>query len=99
MTRSQVGSNTESEADMGYKASAPTRINCPNIEVPGRAGMTARVRLGHETCNKRFKKWNILKAAYRHDVLDHQAIFGAITCLTQISFANREPLFPVTHEG
>ena len=86
------------EADLGYKASAPTHVNCPTIEVPSRAGMTARVRLRHETCNKRFKNWNILKVAYRHDILDHQAVFGAIACLTQLAFESGEPLFPVTYE-
>jgi hypothetical protein len=60
--------------------------------------MTARVRLRHETCNKRFKHCNILRVAYHHDILDHQAVFGAIACLTQLSFENEEPLLPGTCE-
>jgi len=86
------------EADMGYRGAATRNVNCPPYEVPSRREMTANVRMRHETCNRRFKRWNILKAAYRHDICDHQAVFGAVACLTQISFENGEPLFPVEYE-
>ena len=70
------------EADQGYQGAFPLYVQCPPFEIPDRTGMTARVRLRHETCNRRFKRWNILKAAYRHDILDHQAVFAAVVCLT-----------------
>ena len=84
------------ESDKGYRGAAPESVNCSSYEVPDRREMSARVRLRHETVNKRFKNWNILKAVYHHDILDHQAVFGAIACLTQLSFEHGEPLFPVS---
>ena len=86
------------EADLGYKPSAPTPVNCPGYEVPSRREMTARVRLRHETCNRRFKRWGILKDVYRHDIFDHQAVFSAVVCMTQLTFENGEPLFAVEYE-
>ena len=62
------------EADAGYKPSAPV-ANVPNYTVPSRRYMAAMVRVRHETCNRRFKQWKILKEAYRHGIYDHQAIF------------------------
>lgn len=85
------------EADKGYKGEAATYVNCPPFETPDRVAMAKRMRLRHETCNKRFKQWNILKAPYRHDLYEHQSVFGAIACLTQIAFENDEPLFPVDY--
>ena len=96
--RGELAEGERVEADMGYRGSAPLHVNCPPYQVPDRREMTANVRLRHETCNKRFKQWNILKAAYRHDLKDHQAVFGAVACLTQISFENGQPLFPVDYE-
>lgn len=86
------------QADQGYVGGYPDSVFCPPFEAPDRREMTAIVRLRHETCNRRFKRWNILKAAYRHDLMDHNAVFGAIACLTQLSFHNGEPLFPVEYE-
>lgn len=81
------------EVDMGYRSSFPV-ARCPPYD---NNAMSARVRLRHETCNRRFKRWNILTAAYRHDILLHQQVFGAIACLTQLSFENGEPLFSVEY--
>ncbi|KAL7523555.1 hypothetical protein ACHAWF_002737 [Thalassiosira exigua] len=81
------------EVDMGYRNSFPV-TKCPpfvNDE------MSARVRMRHETVNRRFKNWNILKAAYRHDFQLHQEVFGAVACLTQLALENGEPLFSVEY--
>ena len=87
------------ETDRGYRgAFSRGTVQCPPYEVPERRGMTATVRNRHETCNKRFKHFNILKAPYRHDLFDHQAVFGAVACLTQFSFENGDPLFPVHYQ-
>ena len=65
------------EADLGYTPSAPTYVNCPVYEIPSRVEMIARGCLRHETYNRRFNNWNILKAPYRHDILNHQILFGS----------------------
>lgn len=86
------------EAGKGYMHSAPEHIRYPGwLEPPERAAMTQRVRCRHETVNKRMKQWNILRAAYRHDMLKHQQVFGAILALTQLSIENGEPLFQVEY--
>ena len=84
------------EADAGYKPSAPV-ANVPNYTVPSRRYMAAKVRMRHENCNPRFKKWKILKEAYRHDMYDHQAVFLAVAVMTQLAFENGDPLFPVEY--
>ena len=83
------------ETDRGYRGSAPMYVKCPGTVTldPAMAKMQQRVRCRQETVNKRLKQWNILKARYRHDIRDHQAVFGAIIGLTQISIENGEPLF------
>jgi len=85
------------ETDKGYRASFPERVQCPPFEGPDRREMTQRVRNRHETVNRRMKRWNILKAAYRHNLYDHQAVFGAVACMTQLAFENGEPLFQVEY--
>ena len=86
------------ETDKGYRASFPASVCCPPYESAERAEMTARVRLRHKTVNRRMNHWNILKAPYRHDLMNHQAVFGAIACMTQLSFENGEPLFQVDYD-
>ena len=63
---------------------------------PNTAGMQQRVRSRQETVNERFKNWTILSTPYRHDLLEHQTVFGAIVVLTQLSFASN-PLFSVVY--
>ena len=36
---------------------------------------------------------------YRHDIRDHQAVFGALVTLTQLAIENGEPLFHVEYDG
>ena len=86
------------ETDQGYKCAFPDFVNCPPYEHDEQAAMTKTVRLRHETGNRRLKRWGILKDEYRHNIYKHQAVFGAIMCMTQISFENGEPLFPVEYE-
>ena len=63
---------------------------------PNTAEIQARVRSRQETVNERFKNWAILSTPYRHDLLEHQTVFGAIVVLTQLSFA-ANPLFQVEY--
>jgi hypothetical protein len=71
---------------------------CPGVieADPDKAEMQQRVRSRQETVNKRFKKWAILSTPYRHQLLEHQTVFGAIVVLTQLSLAEN-PLFQVEY--
>ena len=87
------------ETDMGYRGSAPMHVKCPGTITFDQATkkMQQNVRCRQETVNKRLKQWNILMARYRHDLLAHQKVFGAIISLTQLSIENGEPLYGVEY--
>ena len=87
------------ETDKGYRGSAPQYVKCPG-GVEGdddKEAMQARVRNRQETVNERFKNWGILVSPYRHNLLEHQTVFGAIAVLTQLSF-KYNPLFQVEYD-
>jgi len=95
----ELGPGERVETDKGYRDSAPFLTRVPGgMEEPERRGMTARVRMRHETCNKRLKNWNILASPYRHNIVNHQVYFGAIACLTNLAFECGEPLFNVEYD-
>ena len=96
--RGDLEPGEKAETDGGYRGAAPGSVNCPVYEVPSRKEMSQRVRNRQETVNKRFKNFNILKAVYRHDILDHQAVVMSIACLIQLSFVHGEPLFSIEYE-
>jgi hypothetical protein len=87
------------EADDGYVHEAPAKVLCPKcVTCPQeRKRMMAIARQRQETVNKRFKQWGILRQTYRHDLVDHRDVFGAIVVLTQLAIQNGEPLFPVEY--
>ncbi len=64
---------------------------------PEKAAMQSRLRAHHETCNKRFKQWGILKQIYCHDLIDHHDVFSAVVVLTQLSFESGDTLFSVEY--
>ncbi len=86
------------ETDDGYQGSAPMYAKFPGVieADPEKAEMQQRVRNRQETVNKRFKNWAILSTHYHHQLLEHQAVFGAIVVLTQLLFAEN-PLFQVDY--
>lgn len=88
------------EADDGYDAHAPQYVKCPKCIAndPERESMQQKVRSRHETVNKRFKQWKILKEEYRHNIEDHGSVFRAIAVLTQLAIENGEPLYEVDYE-
>jgi hypothetical protein len=53
----------------------------------------SEVRARHETCNRRFKVWGILKQQFRNDRKKHQLVFYAIAVMTQMSIDNGDVLF------
>ncbi len=87
------------EADDGYRGQAPAKVKCPHMigANPEKAAMQSRLRAHHETCNKRFKQWGILKQIYCHDLTDHHDVFSAVVVLTQLSFESGDTLFSVEY--
>ena len=86
------------KTDRGYQGSTPTHIKCPCVTGAdsNNADIQAWVRSQQETVNERFKNWAILSTPYRHNMLEHQTVFGAIVVLTQIYF-EANPLFLVAY--
>ena len=86
------------ETDDGYRGSALVCAKCPGIieANPDKTEMQQRVRNRQERVNKWFKNWAILSAPYRHQLLEHQTVVGAIVVLTQRSLAEN-PLFQVDY--
>ena len=60
--------------------------------------MKAVARARHETCNKRMKEWGCLNRVWRHCKLKHPFAFYAILNITQLTFENGSPLFPVRYD-
>ena len=89
------------ETDWGYCGSAPVKVKCTGGLLadpdPAVKDMAQRVRCRQETVNERFKNWGILNTPYRHNIFKHQAVFGAIVCLTQLSL-QANPLFQVEYK-
>ncbi len=74
------------EMDDGYQCNSPMYAKCPGVieADPEKAEMQQRVRNRQETVDKWFKNWAILSIPYRHQLLEHQTVFGAIVVLTQL---------------
>lgn len=88
------------EADDGYEPHAPQYVKCPKCIAndPERESMQQKVRSRHETVNKRFKQWKILREEYRHNIEDHGSVFRAVAVLTQLAIEKGEPLYEVDYE-
>ena len=52
-------------------------------------------RARHETVNRRFKQWEILKQQFRNEKEKHQMVFYAIAVLTQMDIDNGNVLFSI----
>jgi hypothetical protein len=88
------------EADDGYVGASPMFVKCPKsigniVEMEQQASL---VRHRHETINKRFKQWGILKQVYRSDLTNHGQPFRFVAIVTQLAIENGEPLFQVDYE-
>ena len=88
------------EADDGYIGEAPQHVKCPKSigSKPISEAMSSMVRRRHETVNKQFKQWQILKAPFRGDIRDHGSIFRCVSIVTQLCIDNGYPLFSVEYE-
>ena len=87
------------EADDGFIGEAPSHVKYPKsfLYYEETDEMQSLVRHRHETINKRFKQFCILKQIYRHDIRDHGDIFRCVAVITQLLIWNGEPLFDVDY--
>jgi hypothetical protein len=60
--------------------------------------MQQRVRSRHETINKRFKQWNILKSIFKEKIELHGEYFRIVAIIAQLCIEHGEPLFSVEFE-
>jgi len=86
-------------ADDGYVGEAPQKVKCPatGLDSPEDCAEQSRVRSRHETLNGRFKCWEILRQTFRHDIMEHSAVFRAIAVVIQCAIDEGESLFRVNY--
>jgi hypothetical protein len=90
-------------ADLGYLGEpnhivAPSQVDDNDLASKEARDIAASIRARHETVNKRFKQFEILKRVFRHDVQHHQPAFGACAVITQMSIESGEPLYAVDYD-
>lgn len=85
------------EADKGYRGQ-PDKVRTPDdYETVEERNQKSYARSRHETANKRFKQFKILKMTFRHELDVHQMVFRAVVVLTQLAIRNGEVLFAVVN--
>jgi hypothetical protein len=86
------------EADNGY-VGRPNKVKCPHNDCnpAENLGMQGAARSRQKTFNGCLNNWGILEKTYRHNITVHGTAFYACTVITQLSVANREPLFEVKY--
>lgn len=86
------------EADRGYRGQ-PDKVRTPDdYRSSAERDLKKLARARHETVNRRFKQFNVLKLHYRHNLQSHQQVFRAAVVLTQLSIKNGEVLFACDFE-
>jgi len=85
------------EADNGGYRGEPYAVRLPNETGGSKVHEKKKneVRSRHESCNKRFKEWDILNQVFRHDLESHRNVFLAIAALLQINIRKGHPLWQV----
>ena len=88
----------KAEADQGY-CGEPNTISLPDeASTRERLSQKSIARARHETCNKRFKTFNVLAHQFRHDVDFHEKCFYAVVVLVQLMIREGiAPLFEITY--
>lgn len=65
------------------------------IAFPDTGAFQKRKMARHETVNKRFKQFAVLRHAFRHEHSFHTECFYAIAFITELSIRNGETLFEI----
>lgn len=92
-----AGEMLEADAGYGYHGDAyvSDRIVCSQDDFGSEEERREKseLRARHESCNRRFKQWGILKQQFRNNKKKHAMVFYAIAVMTQISIDNGDVLF------
>ena len=89
--------------DEGERVEADSGYSGPQVVRPGdyatleekRAKDLARYR--HETINRRFKQFAVLRQDFRHPLKMHQTVFRAVAAITQLNIENGPGPFQVIY--
>jgi hypothetical protein len=85
------------EADGGY-AGEKFYIKIPaDATSEDEEYMKKVTRSRHETANKRFKIFEVLKRRFRHELEKHSSCFRAVVVITQLSIEHEAPLYSVNY--
>ena len=72
------------------------KLSWPNLyDSPEVNNFKSRVRLRHETFNRRLKDFNMLSERFQHNLDKHKAAFEAIVVIVQYQMDNGSPIFDV----
>lgn len=85
------------EADRGYRGEyyhVRTTVDYDDDEELISKG---KVLARHETVNRRFKQFGVLKQVFRHHIGVHRVVFESVVVLTQLSINNGDKLFQVDY--
>jgi IS5 family transposase len=90
-------------ADLGYRGETkhivvPWEVGANDVAGKEALATAASIRARHESVNKRFKQFEILKRVFRHDVQSHQCVFGACAVITQMNIEGGEPLYSIDYD-
>lgn len=83
------------EVDAGYKGETDFLRSRDVYTTEKEKREKSEMRARHETVNRRFKQWQILKQQFRNDRKKHKMVFYAIATLTQIEISNGNVPFSV----
>ena len=77
-------------ADKGYRGH-PMYFDTPwrFLDTLSQRVRKALARARHETVNRRFKHWQILKQVFRHDIAKHGTVFFAVANIEQFLLMHR----------
>ena len=93
--RGQLEDGERIEADDGYAADAPVYVKCPSSVAvrDDQKRLRARVRMRHESINKRLCAFGALQNRWRHGIELHGATVRACCILVQLAMEGGEHLF------
>lgn len=91
-----LAADEKAVADKGYQGE-PDTIDLPDEGSIEWQQQKNRARARHETCNRRFKTWNVMGMRFRHNIDFHENCFHAVAVITQLQLENGNPLFDIGH--
>lgn len=85
------------EADRGYRGEY-YHVRTPiDYDSEWEKKQKGKLMARHETVNRRFKQFGVLKQTFRHNLGVHRTVFEAVVVITQLNINNGEKLFQVDY--